>query len=967
MARRSIFARVFALPLAIRLGVVIAVVALVGSLTLVGTGVVSLGGKPESLAITPSAALLPSVGATRALVASTVDASGKAAPVTATWTSSHPDVVAVDATGTITAKALGSAQVTATAQSLTSSPILVVVAEVAAGVTLVDDSQVIESPLDPGNGAATSDETYQASLKGFTPKVGDRLFGTGEQPVAGEVVEVMPAGDSTIATLRLVPLPELLPNLEIDERIPLTAVPVEVVPEVARLYDVVRVGTKFTFTPKANFQQLVEQTPASSSSGRTAGPALAMAATDVNAPVGESELGVGVPVGTHMLPFSECELKSDTVSDEGPRFLPFRLSEGPKFEVEIDPFYEVQWSDEVKHLVLGASPKVKLTLGLQVDASFKATYECKATLFTFPVPITGPLSWFISGLVPIGAGFEVGGEVTLASAKASITIEATGTLGIGFDCAEGQGCRLVHELDASLSKPPEWTVKLLPTAANLRFKPSIEAFGFVEAAVGNPASRFKILRFLDSLKLKAAEAKFGPKVELDWAPHAVQIADSKYSSEFKATFELGVEAGADLKGIADRLGLGDILSTGLEKSIDLEGSPKGSMDLSKVKLIAGQPVTVTVGLTQNVAMLAIYNVSKVVLVRSTGGTKTALGSETVLATTTATAGQTDFDLTFTPTQDMKMSELHAFVVTKFPPGDVIDFELERSLPNLNVLAFLCEGSKICTIQPDGSGRTQLDVVTPNRSPPAISSWSADGLHVLYGASNPNWVNCEFLDLTVADADGLNPKKLWPGTDGRWSPDGSRIVFTHQFCNASANPGPQRTEIIVANADGSNRRTVATSAESPEHPVWSPDGSQVAYVANHASIVIVNSDGTGRRVVKKMRGIGWPDWSPDGKTILFTRVNIVSEGTVEGALDTDLYVIGIDGSGMRQLTSGLAWDNWPAWSPDGTRVAFVRASNPLVDNKRQVWDVFLVNADGSSVVSLTNDQNLGGYGPLIWGP
>jgi len=938
MARRSILARVFAWPLAIRLGVLLAILALIGSLTLVTTGLISLGGKPVSLAITPSAALLPSVGATRTLSASTLDASGKASPVTATWTSSHPDVVAIDAAGMITAKTLGSAQITATAAGFTSAPTLVVVAGVAPGVTLVDDSQIVESPLDPGTGSGTVDDTYQARLKGVTPKIGDRLFGTGEQPVAGEVVDAQPSGENTIVTLKLIPLPDLVPDLRINERIPLTDAPVEIVPEVARLYDVVRDGTKFTFTPKANFQQLVEQTPASGSSGPMPGPALAMVGSDVGSSLGTAQLGVGVPVGTRMLPFSECELKSDTVSNEGPRFLPFSLSEGPTFEVEIDPFYEVQWSDTNKHLVLGAAPKVKVTLGLQVDASFSATYECKATLFTFPVPIGGPLSWFISGLVPIGAGFEIGGEVTLASAKASITIEATGTLGIGFDCAEGQGCRLVHELDASLSKPPEWTVKLVPTAADLRFKPSIEAFGFVEANVGNPASRFRIFRFLDRLKLKAAEAKFGPKVELDWAPRAVQIADTRYSSEFKASFELGVEAGADLEGIADRLGLNDILSTGLEKSIDLEGSPKGSVDLSKVQLTAGQPVTVTVGLTENVSMLAIYNVEKVVLVRSTGGTTSALGAETVLATTTATAGQTDFDLTFTPTQDMKVSELHAFVVTKFPPGDLIDFELERSAP-ASRLVYLRAGAdfiaELFTAAPDGSDERKIPF--PIGFPKAVAGYwpvgSPDGTRLLLHTSDGPW----FLQTDGSTAHKLPLPSGVSAVHFDWSRDGSWVLF------AGAVQGSGHGGIWSITPDGgSARELLGEEGVTSAMPSWSPDGSKFAYSRNARGgyeIWVANKDGSGAHKMSGQKDVHdfYPHWSPDGTQIVFTRSIAFIGGQI--------WVMNADGSNARALTTA-GGDVFPQWSPDGSRILFQHSTV-----ERTV--LMIMNADGTGAAEVPN--------------
>jgi hypothetical protein len=901
------------------LGAVIAVVLIAGA-TLVGTGIIHLGSKVVSLAVTPDAVLLPAVGATRALAASTVDSAGKASPATATWTSSKPEVVAVVAGGVVTAKALGSAQVTATSGSLTAAPVLVVVTAPAAGVTLVEDAQVVGGPVetDPDEEPA-ADNTYEVTLKGLSPKVGDRLLGTGGKAVAGEVVAVVPAADgATTATLKLVPLPELLPNLEIDERIALTNAPVEVVPDVARLYDVTRGGTKFTFTPKANFAELAQESPASSRS--RAGPGIAAAGWGLGWPPGATvPEAVGVPVGTHALPFSECELKSDNVSNEGPRLLPFSLSDGPSFEIDVDPFLELTWNDDDKRFVIGASPKVKLTIGLKVDVAFKATYECKATLFTFRIPIAGALSAFVSGLVPVGAGFELGGEVTLASAQLSVTTEVTGTLGIGFACAGDQGCAVVHELDGSVTKPPEVTAAHLPTDADLRFKPSLEAFGFVEAAVGNP--------FFKSLRLEAAEAKVGPKLELDWAPHAIQIADPAYASEFKATFDLAVTVGADLEGIADRLGLGDILQTGFEKSVDLEGSPKGTLDVSKTKLTVGQPTTATVNLSENVSFLALYNVAKVVLVASPAG-----GTETTLAAVTATAGQVDFDLSFTPTEALKPADLHAFVVTKFPPGDIVDFELAGTKSPSRIAFVGLESPpslQIWSMNPDGTDVRRLTSGPQQASAP---TWSPDGSRIAFsrteGIGAPSvWV----MNADGTDAHQIFANALYPA----WSPDGTRIAIVRY----------EERRIAFINPDGSGLRELPNTAYSL---AWSPDGKRIAF-GNHSKttfgISVINADGSG--LVDLTDSVGGrygdtaPSWSPDGKQIAFSSARDHPEGISE------MYIMNANGTGIVRLNQrgGLA-----VWSSDGKQLLFTSYEGV----EGALPHLAFVNVDGSGFHLLSTD-------------
>ncbi|HEX6207210.1 MAG TPA: hypothetical protein VF058_02515, partial [Actinomycetota bacterium] len=61
----------------------------------------------------------------------------------------------------------------------------------------------------------------------------------------------------------------------------------------------------------------------------------------------------------------------------------------------------------------------------------------------------------------------------------------------------------------------------------------------------------------------------------------------------------------------------------------------------------------------------------------------------------------------------------------------------------------------------------------------------------------------------------------------------------------------------------------------------------------------------------------PAWSPDGSMVAFARV------TDEGRRSS-VFLVEADGSGLRQLTSGPHLDRQPAWSPDGMQIAFVRA-------------------------------------------
>lgn len=82
----------------------------------------------------------------------------------------------------------------------------------------------------------------------------------------------------------------------------------------------------------------------------------------------------------------------------------------------------------------------------------------------------------------------------------------------------------------------------------------------------------------------------------------------------------------------------------------------------------------------------------------------------------------------------------------------------------------------------------------------------------------------------------------------------------------------------------------------------------------------------------------PAWSPDGSQIAFSR------GPEMGP--SQIYVMDADGTDVRQLTQGSGSDRNPAWSPDGTRIAFARSGN-------YGYEVYVMDADGSNVVAMTS--------------
>lgn len=136
------------------------------------------------------------------------------------------------------------------------------------------------------------------------------------------------------------------------------------------------------------------------------------------------------------------------------------------------------------------------------------------------------------------------------------------------------------------------------------------------------------------------------------------------------------------------------------------------------------------------------------------------------------------------------------------------------------------------------------------------------------------------------------------------------------------------------------------------PSPSPDGTQFVFAVSQVTLqgeqqddlYIVNRNGLNMRWLTRTPGIeDAPQWSPDGTKILF-------RGT-DAAGNSNLYVINVDGTGTTNLTSQMPSDATdkrdPAWSPDGSRIAFIAARN----SQHRVW---VMNADGSSPTQLTTD-------------
>jgi hypothetical protein len=852
--------------------------------------------------IAPSAVLLATVGETRKLTAQAFDAAGNKTGGSAAWSSSDPATVAVAGDGTVTAAAFGSAQITATIDGVTSPPVLAVVARPAAGVTLVTDEQITDAPVatDPGADPSSSN-TYRVTLTGITAKAGDLLLGTGEKALAGKVVAV----DGSRVTMALVPLPDLLPELHLDQSLDLTNAEVQAPPDIVRLYDITRSGDTYEFTPKPDFMQLVAKLPAPAGSRR------------LTASLGS----VAAATGTYMLPFEECETELAS--------LPFTISEPPSFSMSVNPSLDVAWTPDthLQHWLVRAQPKATLKVLLKITAEFEASIACKATFFEYVIPIGGALSFFLSGKIPVGLGFEASGKVVIASATIGGKVEASANAALGIDCASGVTCSFVNTLDG-FKVDPKLTF-VAPSIGELRLQPGFEVNGFVEAAIGNP--------FLQSLTLDLAEATVGGKASADWAPRQSQMTDPAYRSEYSLSLEAAVSAGTKLADIAEELGIAGIEGPEFETSTELYHSPTAKLTTDKSTYAAGETVLATVHFepAANLKILEVaYNVDRVLLVQYTGGTATTVGTETVLGTATATDGQSDFSFVVPVSTAVSASDIYAFVVPKyFSPSDALALELEHVAEARIAYVGLADHA-IHSTSPNGTGDAALSSGGFDRQP----MWSPDRTSIAFIRDTSK--------VIVANADGSNPRTVASAksiSSVRWSPDGTMLAF--------GAIDDRDTNLKVVNADGSGQRNLGLMMQNGstiDQPTWSPDSKSIAYIrvvnggagTTPASLHVASLTGSDRTLLSAALS-GGPTWSPVGSSIVLAMQ--APDGTIQ------VFTVDATSGQAVQITHEVASHSFPVWSPDGTKIAFTSSIGGVVK-------LIVAKADGTAPVTIAADPN-----------
>ena len=258
-----------------------------------------------------------------------------------------------------------------------------------------------------------------------------------------------------------------------------------------------------------------------------------------------------------------------------------------------------------------------------------------------------------------------------------------------------------------------------------------------------------------------------------------------------------------------------------------------------------------------------------------------------------------------------------------------------TFPGSNGRIVFDRDGRLYTVNADGSGEIPITGDGFAASEPSVA---ADGNRVVFSYSGNGGYGIWVVNVNGTDAHQVTTESqsvAGSDSDPTWSPDGTKIAFV------------RGGDLMTMNADGTGT-TNLTAAFTPsiQQPSWSPAGDEIAFAAQ-SRIWVAGTGGSTPRQFQTATGAHNPSWSPDATALAY--------GTL-----TEVRLIASNGAADAPLTGGLreVWDL--AWSPDGTKIAFI--NDPAGASDAIQERLYMVNADGTGAGPVGTDTGIG----LDWG-
>jgi TolB protein len=251
------------------------------------------------------------------------------------------------------------------------------------------------------------------------------------------------------------------------------------------------------------------------------------------------------------------------------------------------------------------------------------------------------------------------------------------------------------------------------------------------------------------------------------------------------------------------------------------------------------------------------------------------------------------------------------------------------------------------MRPDGTHIQRLTSGPVRDLHPVLSP---DGRFIAFGRGQQG--------LFVMRSDGSHLARI-PSTGSEdyypsWSPDGAHLFYQRQPYDQPSEPWSSLWIVDVRSGDVSQLGLQAGSASAAAFPTWSVDG-RIAFIypsspaSGYGPICWVQLGLSTLHCPVLPDQARFPAWSPDGTQIAF-------EGAVDG--QSDIYVMNADGSHIRRLTDDPARDSLPGWSPDGAYIVFNT-------DRTGHWSLAVMRSDGTGQVLLPGG-GAAGAGTASWG-